>query len=231
MASPVVSVVPTRLTSVPPVATKTATRPVSTAPAILPSILMHVTPATVPHVSLPVSPDASFTAIAGSTPVLPTVFILLLLALRPYRFLGSYYGSSVFSGTRHYQPSIFALVLVGFNTSFGWPVGALPRKYLACRDVEFAELGEVFIACEDRVLALESSFPIAASTEAMLRSRVRTLQTDLSSAGASLTAGRSPHDSATLALNEMHSDSERLESQAFELSGTGGGMRLQLAAT
>lgn len=108
---------------------------------------------------------------------------------------------------------------------------ALLRKRLACRDAEFAELDEAFIARENLVLESESSLPAATSMKAKLYFSIATLQTDLSFARASLAATRSSADSATLTMNLRRSDNERLESQVSEFSAIVNDMRLQLATT
>lgn len=105
------------------------------------------------------------------------------------------------------------------------PVIAFQRERHARRDAEFAEIDEAFLARDDRVLELESSFAKATSTEAILCSQVGALQTDLVDKRADLTASRASIATATFMLDKLRADDRRLSSQNLNLAFTAESLR------
>lgn len=154
-ASPIVSTMPIRHSSILPSATVAATRPISRVHAILANTSTRAPPLTVPHASLSVPPDALTTAIVSPVPVLP-------MATSPAPIsTASMPVSSALTVDRQFSPK-HAVVNhqssapnpVAFNTLPQTPVIALLRGHLARHDAKFAVLDEALIARKDCVLQL-----------------------------------------------------------------------------
>lgn len=159
--------------------------------AILIGISSHASPAMVRHISLPVSFDVPATSITSSASALP------IISFSASIFSASILASSAPTVVRHSSPEptiashrSSAPEPVASYTSFRGPIIALLRERHVRRVAEFAELNKAFFVCEDRVLKLKPSLSTVTCTEAMLRSQVVTLQTDLSIARDSLITAR-----------------------------------------
>lgn len=118
---------------------------------------------------------------------------------------------------------------VASSTSIDWPALAFLRECPARQDAEFAVVNEGFLARENRVLDLKTSFVTSISNESTLRCHVSALRTDQNAVHADLTVSKLSAATVTSKLDQLRADNSRFTSQILNLPSMADSLRTQLS--